>query len=133
MYKAHRIFIFLAVFLCLVLTPVLLNLGNTAAQPAVALDTPEIGALAEQQCVESVDYMRAEHMQLLESWRNEVVRNGATTYTSGAGEVYQMSLEEGCLSCHSNRAEFCDSCHSYVAVDPNCWDCHIGSEGEMGA
>jgi hypothetical protein len=36
-----------------------------------------------------------------------------------------MSLTRTCLDCHSNKAEFCDRCHTYMAVDPYCWDCHV--------
>jgi hypothetical protein len=36
-----------------------------------------------------------------------------------------MSLQNGCMRCHSNKKKFCDECHNYMAVKPYCWDCHI--------
>ena len=132
MYKPVRIVAFLLVILGLVLAPVWLNQGRVAAVPAPSLDTQAINALEERQCVESTAYMRAEHMLLLDSWRTAVVRDGATTYTNSAGRVYAMSLEDSCLGCHDNRAEFCDACHAYVAAEPNCWSCHNGEEGVTG-
>jgi hypothetical protein len=36
-----------------------------------------------------------------------------------------MSLQNSCMKCHSNKKEFCDKCHNYVAVKPYCWSCHI--------
>jgi len=36
-----------------------------------------------------------------------------------------MSLQNGCMTCHSNKKKFCDECHNYMAVVPYCWDCHI--------
>jgi cytochrome c oxidase subunit 2 len=36
-----------------------------------------------------------------------------------------MSLQNTCMHCHSNKQKFCDECHTYVAVKPYCWDCHI--------
>jgi hypothetical protein len=34
-------------------------------------------------------------------------------------------LTHTCLNCHSNKSAFCDACHHYMAVTPNCWDCHV--------
>jgi nitrate/TMAO reductase-like tetraheme cytochrome c subunit len=36
-----------------------------------------------------------------------------------------MSLSQTCLGCHSNKEKFCDSCHTYSGVKPNCWNCHV--------
>jgi hypothetical protein len=128
MYKRLSLLIFLGVFLALVLLPVLLRHGETAAAPISDLNTPEIERMAQAECIEQSAYMRSEHMHLLESWRTEVVRNGATLYTSSSGQVYEMSLEATCFSCHSNRNAFCASCHEYVAVEPQCWSCHEGAD-----
>jgi len=137
MYKAHRIIIFLVVFACLILIPVALNVGNASEAPAPSIDTPEINALASieghVECVESLEFMRAEHMQLLDAWRIQNVRNGGVEYTNAAGRVFEASLENTCLHCHSNRVEFCDSCHTYVAVAPECWDCHVGGESQVNS
>ena len=132
MYKAHRIIIFLAVCLCVALAPILANMGRVSARPSSALDTPEIHNLKVRQCIEPTDFMRVNHMLLLKEWRNEFVRSGKTEYTNSGGQVYEMSLENGCFSCHSNRSAFCDSCHIYVAVDLNCWDCHNGEPKVQG-
>lgn len=126
MYKPIRIIIFIAVFLCIALFPVLLNHGQAAANLTPALETPEIEALEDRACIESTEYMRSEHMHLLDDWRNEVIREGKTEYTSSSGQVFDMSLEEGCFDCHSNRSEFCLSCHDYVGVEVDCWNCHVG-------
>jgi len=132
MYKGHRIIIFLVVFLAIVLTPLFVNLGHVDAVPTPSLDTPQIDNMASKQCVESTEFMRAEHMQMLDTWRTEAVRDGAVSYTSSTGQVYEVSLQNGCLECHSNRSEFCDSCHNYVGVDPNCWDCHTDLKDVTG-
>lgn len=77
--------------------------------------------------------MQSSHMQMLDSWRNEVVRNGASTYVSTSGQKYDMSMENTCFSCHSNPHEFCDNCHSYASVTLYCWDCHEESAGNESA
>jgi len=133
MYKGYRIIAFLVVFLCIMLIPVVLNLGNTTEAPTPSLDTPEINRMAIPQCVESTELMRAEHMQLLDHWRTENVRFGGVEYTNTNGLVFEASLENTCISCHSNRTEFCDTCHNYVAVEPECWNCHIGGDGLVGS
>jgi hypothetical protein len=69
--------------------------------------------------------MKAEHMQLLDVWREAVVRRGERTYVSPDGKEYDMSLSNTCLDCHANKTEFCDRCHNYASVQPYCWDCHI--------
>jgi len=129
MYKGHRIIIFLVVFCCFALAPMILNIGNASEAPTPALDTPAINALAKPACIESTEYMRAEHMQLLDDWRHQTVRSGNLEYLTSSGQAIEMSLQNTCLSCHTNRVEFCTPCHDYVAVDPACWHCHLDEEG----
>lgn len=80
----------------------------------------------EKQCVAPLSYMRNSHMQLLIDWREQVVRSGQRQFTAFNGKVYDKSLTRTCLAqCHTNKAEFCDRCHSYAGVSgPYCWDCH---------
>jgi hypothetical protein len=127
LYKGGGIIVGLTVF-CLVATaPFLLNIGRAAESgPTLSLDTPAIHLLSDPSCVESASYMRAEHMRLLAEWRDQAVREGRSEYVNSAGAIFALSLEESCLQCHSNRAEFCDACHNYAAVEPYCWECHDG-------
>jgi hypothetical protein len=83
----------------------------------------------EKQCVAPLAYMRDSHMQLLVDWREGVVRNGQRQFTAFNGKVYDKSLTRTCLAqCHTNKAEFCDRCHTYAGVStPYCWDCHNDS------
>jgi len=81
-------------------------------------------AKAAKTCVEGKAYMRTEHMQLLNQWRNNVVRKGLREYKARDGKTYVASLSNTCLKCHDNKAEFCDKCHNYASVTPYCWDCH---------
>ena len=81
-------------------------------------------------CIEATPWMTANHMDLLNQWRDAVVRDGDFEYTSSAtGEVYLRSLTKTCLDCHDNREEFCTRCHDYANVAPTCWDCHLTSGG----
>ncbi len=84
---------------------------------------PEL-AKAQGQCVEPVAFMRAQHMQLLDRWRNAVVRNGEPVYVASDGRHHDMSLTGTCLKCHGEAEQFCNRCHEYAGVEAFCWDCH---------
>ena len=99
----------------------MVNKGETMASTIQGLQK----AKAAKVCVRSTEYMKAEHMQLLDVWREAVVRRGERTYVSPDGKEYNMSLSNTCLDCHANKTEFCDRCHDYASVQPYCWDCHI--------
>lgn len=127
MYDSGKIIVGLIIFIALVTFPFYNNIGKVNAKPELKLDTPEIQKLPEQdrKCVEPKEFMRGEHMQLLNDWRDSVVRNGNRVYTNSAHKTFNMSLQNECMRCHSNKKDFCDKCHNYMAVKPYCWDCHI--------
>ena len=94
-----------------------------------ALTAPPIKLPAqEKQCVAPATYMRSFHMQLLEHWRDEAVRDGRRQFVASNGKIYDKNLTRTCLtSCHTDRKEFCERCHEYAGVsDPDCWACHNG-------
>ena len=126
MYNGGKIITGLVIFVLLVSAPFLLNVGQANELPEISLDTPAINQLSEKQCVESVEFMRSQHPQLLNDWRDQVVREGESIYVSSSGERYEMSLDNNCLQCHSNQSQFCDACHTYTSVELYCWDCHGG-------
>jgi hypothetical protein len=130
LYDGGKIIIGLAVFLAFALFPFYNNLGKVNAKPEPKTDTPAIQEWEKQfgkkECVETKEYMRSEHMQLLNNWRDAVVRDMYRNYKSDSnGKLFNMSLQNGCMKCHSNKKKFCDECHNYMAVKPYCWDCHI--------
>lgn len=112
----------LVVFAVLATSPFWLN-----ALAGPESDPPELVLPAnEKNCVEDVQTMRESHMDLLDEWRDTVVRTGERMYVSKAnGEQFEMSLTNTCLGCHTKREDFCNRCHDYVAVSPYCWDCHV--------
>lgn len=126
MYDKNKILIGLAVFVVFMTYPFWNNIGSAAYQRP-ELEKPKNA----KECVESVEFMRAEHMAMINTWRDEVVRNGQHEYHSTAShQVFQKSLTKTCLKCHENKAEFCDKCHATVSVNPYCWDCHVDPKGE---
>ncbi len=133
-YNKFPVLIGLVAFVILATAPLWLNAGRDVPPPKPSLDTPVIQKLAkeEKQCVLPTEEMRAYHMQLLIDWRFQVVRTGDRVWTSPSGKKYYISLSNTCLECHSNKAEFCDQCHNYMAVAPNCWGCHLDKPATAG-
>ncbi len=78
-----------------------------------------------QGCVEPTAEMRKNHMQYILHQRDETMHRGVRTR--------QYSLVE-CINCHvsdapdaprvSSDEHFCNSCHSYAAVNIDCFQCH---------
>ncbi len=70
--------------------------------------------------------MRKSHMVLLNQWRDDIIRMGGTRHgVTADGTEYVRSLQKGCMKCHASKKKFCDECHTYAAVNPYCWDCHL--------
>ncbi|MFA7239151.1 MAG: hypothetical protein WC091_03500 [Sulfuricellaceae bacterium] len=75
-------------------------------------------------CVRDTEYMRRNHMVLLKHQRDDTMRKGIRTT--------QYSLKN-CVDCHASpknnsvigsNDNFCQGCHSYVAVKLDCFECH---------
>jgi hypothetical protein len=121
MYDGGKIITGIIIGLILVGFPVWYNLGSAAPKPDIKLP------VKTKQCVESKDYMRDKHMQVLDLWRDSVVRTAKRIYVTADGRAFNMSLQNTCMSpdCHAKKSEFCDQCHDYTDVRPYCWDCHM--------
>ncbi len=88
---------------------------------------PEKQVSASQACVKPVPEMRREHMNLILHQRNQTMHHGVRTTDNSL---------QGCVNCHvtqddagepidfTNEKHFCNSCHQYVAVTIDCFQCH---------
>jgi hypothetical protein len=121
MYDTGKVIVGLVVFLAVVTSPMLYQLakGGTPEPPELKI-SPEY-----KTCIAPTEYMRSLHMDLLNTWRDQAVRDGDRLYVASDGKVYEKSIAATCLGkCHSSRTEFCDRCHEYVGEEPYCWECH---------
>jgi hypothetical protein len=121
MYDSPKVIAGLLIFLFLITSPIWYNVatGQASHIPDFKINS------TSKNCIESTDYMRANHMDLLHTWRDEVVRGEKRTYRAHDGKEYEKSLTNTCMNCHGSRTEFCVKCHDYAAVkQPKCWDCH---------
>lgn len=80
-------------------------------------------------CVRDKDWMTAHHMDLLDEWRDDVVRDGDRGPVVIDGVEWEKSLTRTCLDCHQSYDKFCNECHTYADAQPNCWECHLIPEG----
>ena len=88
---------------------------------------PIIPKADAKQCVEETGFMRRNHMDLLMHRRDQTMHEGIRT------KKYSL---QNCLTCHAvkdkqnkfvtvkSEKHFCRSCHSYVAVKIDCFECH---------
>jgi len=120
MYNKGLIISGLIIFGLFVTFPVWFSLGDPGKMPK-----PELPPGGEKQCVAPAAEMRDTHMQLLNEWRDDVLRNADRVAVTVNGKEYRKGLQTACMQCHSNKEKFCDSCHEYAAVQPTCWDCHL--------
>lgn len=119
MYDRGKVLTGLAIFVIIMTFPVWYNL--VSAQKAPIPEKPK----DVKKCVGTLEYMRSSHMQVLNTWRDEVVRLENRKVVELEGKQYVKSLQLGCMVCHPDRKKFCDVCHTYAANAPFCWDCHF--------
>jgi hypothetical protein len=98
--------------------------GDEATAKSGRVPVPQHVAEKGDKCVRDTDYMRRNHMNLLKHQRDETMRKGIRTT--------QYSLKN-CIECHASQKtnsvigsndNFCQSCHSYVGVKLDCFECH---------
>ena len=127
MYNAGKIIPGLLLFLAFATAPIWYNVASGHEAVAPEIEKPKNFT----ECVAESDFMRREHMQLLNDWRNEVVRDGGRVYVTADGRRYEKSLTRTCLGCHQSKARSCDRCHDYLDVSPTCWECHVDPKEGM--
>lgn len=110
-----------------------LALAASLAVPASAhAPVPEPKIVRGESCVEPVDVMRRDHMDMLMHQRDRTVIAGVRTP--------RHSLT-GCIECHADTddsgawirvdapGQFCSTCHEYAAVRVDCFSCHAAVPG----
>ena len=77
MYNKGKIIIGIVIFVVFFTSPFLYGLVKSGPPPEVEL-TPK--AKEAKVCVEVKEYMVESHMQMLNDWRDEAIRNGQRVY-----------------------------------------------------
>ena len=132
-----KIIVGLVVFLVLAAFPIWYALASGASNAPPKLEDP-----VDEPCIEPKEIMAAKHMQILDDWRDAVVRgdvdhdqivieSGRHMWQSeSTGAKFEMSLTRTCMGCHQSQDGFCKKCHDYASVRPYCWDCHTNLAGK---
>ncbi|MCW9023717.1 MAG: hypothetical protein OQK73_03455 [Gammaproteobacteria bacterium] len=84
-------------------------------------------ATEEHGCVTSVKDMRKNHMEYLLHQRDDTIRRGVRTKQYSLAECVECHVTEDTSGEVANFGEdkhFCSSCHNYVAVSIDCFQCH---------
>lgn len=120
MYGSGRIIPSLIIFVGLMTFGIWYNAGQAQQPPQLVKPTEY------DECVRDTQFMRESHMVLLHEWRDDILRkSGPRIGITANGLRYERSLQKGCMNCHSDKKRFCDECHNYAAVTPDCWVCHL--------
>lgn len=113
---------------CLISVGLVGTLCAAAAQAAGdSFVVPGSKASGERNCVEATDFMRRNHMEVIQHQRDATVHSGIRSTKHALA---------GCIDCHvgydsggvpvpvNTKDQFCGACHNFAAVQLNCFDCH---------
>ena len=97
--------------------------ADTPGRPAGGVALPTIKIEKGEACVLPTARMRRDHMKILLHQRDLTMHQGV--------RESRFSLKN-CIDCHAGRETgsvlgkdgFCSSCHAYVAVSIDCFECH---------
>ncbi|MBF0194671.1 MAG: hypothetical protein HQL71_08930 [Magnetococcales bacterium] len=91
------------------------NAVNEHSKAAYSGGPPQLEKASGESCIRPTDWMRRNHMSFLKHRRAQTVREGL--------RIRSESFVK-CAECHQSREKFCDQCHNYVGVAPDCFECH---------
>ena len=125
----NRSFAFLAMLAAMYLVPGSISVADSGAA------MPELPkATMGQTCVEPVEYMRREHMNLLFHQRDRTVHDGEreTRYSlTGCLDCHTQKDDQGAYIPINDPGQFCEACHSFSSVKMDCFQCHATRPAAM--
>ncbi len=105
------------------------GLASAAHADGGRVPLPKLTVDKATTCVRPPEEMRRTHMEMLRHRRDRTVHEGVR----GGDQALTR-----CLACHAGKTTgaaigspdaFCQSCHDYVGVKLDCFDCHQGRPG----
>ena len=103
LYNAKAVTVGIVAFLVVCTSPFWAGFGSSDyTSPKVSLPKDA------KECIEDTAFMKAEHMQLLNEWRDQALRQGNRVYVAKNGKKWNISLKNTCLKCHNEYEQFCD-------------------------
>jgi len=84
-------------------------------------------ATEEHRCVEPLPEMRRNHMKKILDQRVKTVRKGIRTKQHSLAQCINCHVKakpDGSFPRYGNKDHFCSSCHRFVGVTIDCFECH---------
>lgn len=105
-----------------------------SAASLAGIPVPEIPQGKGEACVKPTDDMRMNHMKYIQHKRDETMHKGIRTDVRSGSYSFK-----DCMNCHAvlgadnqpvnykDEKHFCNSCHTYAAVNIDCFQCHVST------
>ena len=100
--------------------------GAGVPRPIVTIEKPG-------ECVAAPEVMRRTHMDLLKHQRDETVHKGLRTSKTSLSACIECHASKKTGSVLGSNENFCQGCHTYVAVKLDCFECHQPKIGMIKA
>ncbi len=118
--------------LMLVLGVAVMAASTPAGAEGIAPTVPP--AVKGETCVNDPDVMRKDHMDFLKHDRDATMHEGIrdTKYSlRGCMDCHQVPGADGQPVTIESEKHFCNVCHDFVGVQPDCFQCHTSTpEGD---
>ena len=113
---------------------IMLAAGLLLALPLYAGDVPspvipkaKAKANEEFGCVEPLTEMRKNHMKFILHQRDDTMQKGIRTSKYALAECINCHVtpeQDGTYASYGDDKHFCSTCHTYAAVNIDCFGCH---------
>ena len=88
---------------------------------------PNIPKGTGDKCVEPTEEMREHHMEYILHQRVDTLRHGIRTSKHSLKkciECHNAPAKDGKVARFGEKDHFCSSCHTFAAVNVDCFECH---------
>lgn len=95
--------------------------------PSPVIPKAKTNANEEFGCVEPVTEMRKNHMKFIMHQRDDTMRKGIRTSKYSLAECINCHVapgQDGSYARYGEEKHFCSTCHTYAAVNIDCFGCH---------
>ena len=95
--------------------------------PSPVIPKAKAKANEEYGCVEPLEVMRKNHMEFILHQRDDTMYNGIRTSKYALAECINCHVapeQDGSYARYGDEEHFCSTCHTYAAVNIDCFGCH---------
>ena len=95
--------------------------------PSPVIPKAKTKANEEYGCVEPLEVMRKNHMEFILHQRDDTMYKGIRTSKHSLAECINCHVapqQDGSYARYGDDEHFCSTCHTYAAVNIDCFGCH---------